>query len=120
MYDGGEAVYEMRVRDDGRREIEAFGQKASLLDYGNGRYRVDVLVGEHTFEFDGEPFASLDEFLATINSSRPAAAAPPAEVTAERVTATQNADGTPTPATVPADQESGTATTLSPPVQSGK
>ena len=48
--------------------MTVFGAEASLLDYGRGRYRVDLLVGDVTFEFDGAPFASVDEFLATIEA----------------------------------------------------
>ena len=70
---------------DARSDVEAFGLPASLLDYGTGRYRLDVLIGEHTFEFDGEPFANVEDFLATVNALQPSASAPPAEVTAEPV-----------------------------------
>jgi hypothetical protein len=72
-----------------------FGQPASLLDYGNGRYRVDVLVGDYTMEFDGEPFGSVDDFLATVGTARPTADAPAVDITAPTVEATLDADGMP-------------------------
>jgi hypothetical protein len=42
-----------------------------------------VLIGDATFEFDGEQFASADEFLAAIEEARPTASAPPTDVTAD-------------------------------------
>jgi hypothetical protein len=68
LYAGGRATYEMRVGGDQRSSVEALGRPASLLDYGNGRYRVDVLIGDRTWEFDGEPFTSVDEFLAAVDA----------------------------------------------------
>jgi hypothetical protein len=83
VYPGGNAMYEVRVGSDARSDAKVYGKDASLLDYGTGRYRVDVLIGEATFEFDGEQFASADEFIAAIEEARPTASAPPADVTAE-------------------------------------
>jgi hypothetical protein len=81
LYPGGRAMYDLRVGGDVRQDVEAFGRPASLLDYGTGRYRVDVLIGEDTYEFDGESFASADAFFAAIGAARSTATAPPAEVT---------------------------------------
>lgn len=70
VYGGGRGMYEARVGSDPRTDVVAFDRDASLLDYGDGRYRVDVLVGDDTWEFDGEPFASVEDFLAAVESIR--------------------------------------------------
>jgi hypothetical protein len=94
-YDGGADAYRQRVDGDERSEVELFGRTASLLDYGNGRYRVDVLVGEYTLEFDGDPFADADEFLATVRMVRPTDVAPPAAITAAPIEVHLDEDGMP-------------------------
>jgi hypothetical protein len=48
VYPGGNAMYEVRVGSDARSDAKVYGKDASLLDYGTGRYRVDVLIGEAT------------------------------------------------------------------------
>jgi hypothetical protein len=45
------------------------GMTFALTAHGvGGRYRLDVVVGNYTFEFDGEPFASREEFVAIAGS----------------------------------------------------
>jgi hypothetical protein len=85
LYPGGQAMFDLRVSGEVRPDVELFGRPASLLDYGTGRYRVDVLVGDDTFEFDGERFESADDFLAAIATAHGTSVAPPAEVTAEPI-----------------------------------
>jgi hypothetical protein len=70
LYPGGQPTFDLRVDDDGRTEVTVLDRDASLLDYGDGRYRVDVLVGDNVWEFDGEPFGSVDEFLAVVGRVR--------------------------------------------------
>lgn len=68
LYGGGDETYDLRISGDERSDVRALGRDASLLAYGNGRFRVDVLIGTHTWEFDGQPFADVDEFLAAVDS----------------------------------------------------
>lgn len=75
IYSGGKKMYDARTGGDPRSTVRAFGRDASLLDYDEhngrgGRYRLDVLVGDHTWEFDGAPFVSAEDFLAAIESLR--------------------------------------------------
>ena len=120
FYDGGQAMYELRVSGDARSDVELFGLPASMLDYGNGRYRVDVLIGDYTLEFDGEPFASREDFLAVIGTLHSSTEAPPADVTAEplQVDATTGANAVtavgPPPPPVAGENATGTATATTP------
>ena len=60
-----------RIGDAQQRETRSLrGEEWSLVDYTSqgvpGRYRADVLRGFWTWEFDGGPFGSLDEFVDTV------------------------------------------------------
>jgi len=65
------------------------GGNGQLLDYGNGRYRVDFIEGNRTWEADGGPFASpqaIVDVLETIEGADPQtwkASLPADAVTAE-------------------------------------
>ena len=59
-----------RMSGDQRAQVSVRGGAGSLLDYGNGRYRVDWVERGRTWEADGEPFASKAAFLAAIETVR--------------------------------------------------
>jgi hypothetical protein len=73
LYPGGELAFAERVSDDesGRSTVTLGDEEVSLLDYGDsGRYRADVKRGFWTWEFDGEPFATPDDFLDLVSAVR--------------------------------------------------
>src|SRR5262249_11556855 len=57
-----------RVSDNQRTQVAVRGVTGSLLDYGNGRYRVDWVERGRTWEADGEPFAGKAAFLAALGT----------------------------------------------------
>jgi hypothetical protein len=62
FYAGAQQAFESRVGGDVRTSLAIGDEEFSLLDYGSGRYRANVLRGFWAWEIDGEPFASRDEF----------------------------------------------------------
>lgn len=62
--------YEERVQGDDRAAVVVRGHPASLLDYGDGRFRADWSEGGRTWEADGAPFADRAEFLSTLETVR--------------------------------------------------
>jgi hypothetical protein len=70
LYPGGADMLAVRTHGEQRSTVSVLGREASLLEYGGGRFRVDVLIGDYVWEFDGEPFGSLDEFLAAVEGVR--------------------------------------------------
>ena len=70
FYEGGRAAFELRTMDDTRRAVTVGGRPGVLLDYGDGRYRVDLFDGVRTWEADGSPFPSAEAFLAAVGQIR--------------------------------------------------
>lgn len=59
-----------RVTGETRTTITVHGLDASLLDYGNGRFRADWSEGGRVWEADGGPFADQTALIATLDSIR--------------------------------------------------
>ncbi|MET0895574.1 MAG: hypothetical protein ABWY80_06965 [Acidimicrobiia bacterium] len=71
LYDNGPQGYEQRLSDhETPRAIRVQGADAVLQDQGRGRFRIDLLDGWWTWEADGGPFASADDFTQTIDAIR--------------------------------------------------
>jgi hypothetical protein len=66
-YAGGRFAHALRVRDDNREAVSVDGFEAALDDYGNGRYRLNLVRGFWAWEIDGRTFATADEFLETVS-----------------------------------------------------
>jgi hypothetical protein len=64
-YAGGQFANALRIRGDDRETVTLDGFEAALRDYGNGRYRLNLVRGFWAWEIDGSAFASADEFLET-------------------------------------------------------
>jgi hypothetical protein len=67
--------YAGRAKGDPRGDVTVRGATGSLLDYGNGRYRVDWVERGRTWEADGGPFADKAAFLAVVGALHGAASA---------------------------------------------
>jgi hypothetical protein len=73
LYPGGDLAFAERVSDDesGRSTVTLGDEEVSLLDYGDGgRYRANLKRGFWVWEFDGEPFATPEDFLAFVSAVR--------------------------------------------------
>jgi len=71
LYDNGPQGYEQRVSDhETPRAVTAQGVDAVIQDQGGNRYRIDLLDGWWTWEADGQPFTSADDFVHTVDTLR--------------------------------------------------
>lgn len=120
MYAGGASMFRLRTLDAPGSVIKATNGEQILVQHENGdRYRADVQRGFWTWELDGKPFDSADQFVQFVESVAATDEAtweqslPPGIIGGDQRSATVAAllDGVPTPADFAMPAGSDTATT---------